>query len=232
MRVSIIILLLWFGAGFAPAADTRTILVLGDSLSAGYGIDRESGWVALLQHKLDREEQPYHIVNASISGDTTRGGLQRLPKALQQWSPAIVIIELGGNDGLRGLSLESMRGNLDEMIRISREAGAEVLLVGIKLPANYGTAYGERFHEIYSVLARRHDIPLLPFLLDSVAGHRELMQADGIHPLAAGQARIMDNVYHYLQPLLQGTSEQTVHSPGSGQSQPRDFPSGNAAARP
>jgi acyl-CoA thioesterase-1 len=207
MRVSIFILLLWFGAGPVSAADTRTILVLGDSLSAGYGIDRDSGWVTSLQHKLDAEEQPYHVINASISGDTTRGGLQRLPQALQQWSPAIVIIELGGNDGLRGLSLKSMSSNLDRMIQISREAGAGVLLVGIRLPANYGKAYGDRFHDIYSDLAHRHGVPLLPFLLDSVAEHKELMQADGIHPRASGQAIMMENVYRYLQPMLRGTSE-------------------------
>ncbi|WP_456448424.1 arylesterase [Thiolapillus sp.] len=202
MRISIFLLLLSFCATSAAGGQGRTIMVFGDSLSAGYGIDRASGWVKLLQHKLDAEEQPYKVINASISGDTTRGGLERLPKALQQWSPAIVLIELGGNDGLRGLSLESMTGNLDKMIQLSKKAGARVLLLGIKLPANYGPAYGERFYRIYPSLAQKHHIPLVPFLLESVADRKTLMQADGIHPLASAQPIVMENVYRYLQPLL------------------------------
>jgi acyl-CoA thioesterase-1 len=203
MRVSIILLLLLLsGASRVTATEGNTILVFGDSLSAGYGIDRESGWVKLLQHKLDTGKPLYQVINASISGDTTRGGLQRLPQALERWSPAIVILELGGNDGLRGLNLASMTGNLEKMIQMSRKAGAKVLLVGIKLPANYGKTYGSRFYRIYPDLARKYEIPLVPFLLESVADKRELMQADGIHPLAQAQVVLMQNVYRYLEPLL------------------------------
>ena len=191
-----------FFSGVARAADTPVILVVGDSLSAGYGIDQTQGWVQLLQHKLDTLEQHYRVVNASISGDTSHGGLQRLPRILQKWKPRIVIIELGGNDGLRGLSLKSMTGNLEKMIQLSHQSGAKVLLLGIRLPANYGRRYGERFSSIYPALAEKHDVPLVPFMLESVADKKALMQADGIHPRAAAQSIVLGTVFEYLQPLL------------------------------
>lgn len=191
-----------FFSGVARAADTPVILVVGDSLSAGYGIDQTQGWVQLLQHKLDTLEQHYRVVNASISGDTSHGGLQRLPRILKKWKPRIVIIELGGNDGLRGLSLKSMTGNLEKMIQLSHQSEAKVLLLGIRLPANYGRCYGERFSSIYPVLAKKYDVPLVPFMLESVADKKSLMQVDGIHPRAAAQSIVLGTVFEYLRPLL------------------------------
>lgn len=176
-------------------------MVLGDSLSAAYGIDYREGWVSLLEKRV--EGRGYEVVNASISGDTTRGGLARMDAALQSHRPAVVVLELGGNDGLRGLLVDETRRNLAEMIQKAMETGAKVLLVGIELPPNYGTAYTQRFRAIYPALAERYGVAFVPFLLDGVAMHRTLMQADGIHPRAEAQARILDNVWPYLEPLLQ-----------------------------
>jgi len=176
-------------------------MVLGDSLSAAYGIDYREGWVSLLEERLDG--RGYAVVNASISGDTSRGGLARVDAALQSHRPAVLVLELGGNDGLRGLPVDETRRNLAEMIERAKETGAEVLLVGIELPPNYGPAYTQRFRSIYPTLAETYDVAFVPFLLDGVAAHRTLMQADGIHPRAEAQARILDNVWRYLEPLLQ-----------------------------
>lgn len=186
----------------AEAAPQR-ILVLGDSLSAGYGLDdRSDGWVSLLQQRLDAKGTGQQVINASITGDTTHGGLTRLPDALQQHSPGIVILELGGNDGLRGFSLARTRDNLRRMIELSRAAGARVLLLGVKLPANYGRRYGEKFHAIYTALAASEQVALVDFFLEGVAETTELMQPDGIHPAASAQPRILDNVWQGLAPLL------------------------------
>lgn len=178
------------------------ILVLGDSLSAGYGIDPEQGWVTLLQERLRRTGYSYQVINASVNGDTTRGGLSRLPAALARARPSIVIVELGGNDGLRGLSIADMRRNLSTIITQSRASGARVLLAGVRLPPNYGEAYVKKFHEVYRDLARTHRVPLAPFLLDGVGGRQELMQPDGIHPRVEAQVRLLDNIWPHLQPLL------------------------------
>ena len=189
----------------APAhAQKPVILVLGDSLSAGAGIDVEHGWVGLLQERLDREGYRYRVVNASVSGDTTAGARTRLPRALRAHRPAIVIVELGGNDGLRGLPLDDTRRNLGAVIEAAKKSGALVLLLGMRLPPNYGRAYTEGFHAIYGELAARRRIHLVPFFLDGVAGHPELMQADGVHPRAAAQPRLLDNVWPALKPLLGG----------------------------
>lgn len=190
----------------ASAASAPSILVVGDSLSAGYGIEMREGWVTLLQQRLVKKGYPHTVVNASISGDTTSGGRARLPDALKRHRPQIVIIELGGNDGLRGLSLRETRANLDAMIKAAQSAGAQVLLVGIHLPPNYGPEFTGKFHAIYHDLARAHGTALVPFLLEGVALTPGLMQSDGIHPLAVAQPRLLENVWPFLKPLLRQDS--------------------------
>ncbi|MFZ1641456.1 MAG: arylesterase [Candidatus Contendobacter sp.] len=198
------ILLLWLATlpGLAARAETPVILVLGDSLSAGYGIPAEQGWVDLLQRRLAERGFPHRVVNASISGDTTSGGLSRLPAALEQHRPALVILELGANDGLRGQPPMLMTNNLGRMIEWSRQAGARVLLAEIRIPPNYGPLYTQKFQATFGELAKRYDIPLIPFLLEGVAGHPALIQEDGLHPRAEAQPRILDNVWPTLEPLL------------------------------
>ncbi|MFO1427057.1 MAG: arylesterase [Steroidobacteraceae bacterium] len=191
------------------AATPPTILVLGDSISAGYGIALEQGWVALLQRRLADQGYGYRVVNASVSGETTTGGLNRLPRALALHRPAIVIVELGGNDGLRGLPLETTRDNLQRIVQLTRGARARVLLVGMKIPPNYGPRYASGFEQIFSELARRERLPLLPFFLDKVALTPGLMQADGIHPNAAGQPVLLANLWPVLLPLLRATTARS-----------------------
>ncbi len=183
-------------------ASDRTILVFGDSLSAAYGIRPEQGWVALLTQRLQAQGYGYPIVNASVSGETTSGGLQRLPRALQLHQPGIVVLELGANDALRGLPPSGTRANLAQMVRLSQEAGARVLLVGIRIPPNYGPRYTEEFESVFPELAKQYHLPLVPFLLQDVALNPARMQEDGMHPNAAGEAPIVDTVWPYLKPLL------------------------------
>lgn len=186
------------GLLLAPAAFAQTVLVLGDSISAAYGIERDSGWVALLQEKL-----PEHtVVNASISGETTEGGRNRLPALLTKHKPAIVIVELGGNDGLRGFQIRRIRDNLEQLVAQSQAAGARVLLAAIKIPPNYGPRYTAEFYESFTLTAKRFDIPLVPFILDGIATRPELMQDDGLHPTAEAQPQLLANVWPHLQPLL------------------------------
>jgi len=189
----------------APRAAEPLILLVGDSIGAGYGVPLDRGWAALLQARLKAEGLPQRLVNASISGDTTRGGLARLPRVLKRHEPSILIIELGGNDGLRGISPGEMKANLGKMIRLARGAGARVLLVGMRLPPNYGPAFTERFEQVYRELAEEQGVPLVPFLLKGVATDKALMQADGIHPNAAAEPRVLDNLWPYLRPLLGAT---------------------------
>jgi acyl-CoA thioesterase I len=184
-----------------PAA-ARTLLVVGDSLSAAYGMDMPSGWVALLGQRLKQEKPGYQVVNASISGDTTANGLTRLPRLLDEHKPDVVIIELGGNDGLRGLSLEQMKHNITAMVTKAKARKARVLLVGMRLPPNYGTYYTERFRRVYQEVAAAQQVALAPFLLEGVATHRQLMQPDGIHANARAQPKLLANVWPYLRPLL------------------------------
>jgi acyl-CoA thioesterase-1 len=191
-----------FGTGHAAAGAPGTILVLGDSLSAGYGIRIEQGWVALLQGRLKQEGYEYRVVNASASGETTGGALARLPRALGKQRPAIVIVELGGNDGLRGLPIADVRGNFESIIRLSQQAGARILLIGMRIPPNYGPAYTKAFHDLYGDLARRHRLPLVPFFLDGIALDDSLMQEDGLHPNVVGQPRLLEQVWPMLKPLL------------------------------
>ncbi|MDZ7747501.1 MAG: arylesterase [Halofilum sp. (in: g-proteobacteria)] len=201
MRVLLLVVLIALAQPAAAAGPT--ILVVGDSISAGYGIAVEEGWVARLRARLDAQGYPHAVVNASVSGDTTSGGRARLPAALERHEPAVVVIELGGNDGLRGLPLDAMRVNLAAMVTDARDAGARVLLLGVRLPPNYGPAYTERFTEVFRTVARRHDVALVPRVLAGVGERAGLMQADGIHPNAAGHARILETVWPKLQPLLE-----------------------------
>lgn len=186
----------------AATQTAPTVLVLGDSLSAGYGIKVQQGWVNLLAQRLASEGYGYRVVNASVSGETTQGGLARLPHALEIHRPAIVIVELGGNDGLRGLPLSASRENLARIIALSGAAKARVLLVGMVIPPNYGPRYEQEFRDMFSTLVDKYHVAFLPFLLDKVALRAEWMQADGIHANANGQPQMLDNVWPKLKPLL------------------------------
>jgi acyl-CoA thioesterase-1 len=185
------------------ADEDITLLVYGDSLSAFYGIEQEQGWVNLLKSKLRSEKLPVDVVNGSVSGETTTGGLARLPAMLDSYQPELLILELGGNDGLRGLPLDLMRENLASMIDLAKASGAEVILTGIQIPPNYGPRYTAPFFEIYSALAKQKLLPLVPFLIDGIPQQPELMQNDGIHPRAEAQSMILDNVWPILKPQLE-----------------------------
>ena len=192
--------LAWAAIAAAPAP--RTIVVLGDSLSAGYGIQVQQGWVNLLAQRFASEGYGYRVVNASVSGETTQGGLARLPRALETHKPAVVIVELGGNDGLRGLPLDVSQKNLAQIIELSRHAHAEVLLLGMYMPPNYGPRYAQEFRDMFTTLSKKYPVAFVPFLLDQVALKPELMQADGIHANAKGQPQLLENVWPKLRPLL------------------------------
>jgi acyl-CoA thioesterase-1 len=198
----LLVLLLSLIATVPALAETPAILVFGDSISAGYGIRPEQGWVALLETKLQNEGYGYTVINASVSGETTAGGLARLPRALSVHHPQLVIVELGGNDGLRALPIAQMRENLAKMVALSEAAGARVLLIGMRMPPNYGPDYTEQFRSTYSDLARERKLPFVPFLLNDVALDPYLVQADGIHPNALGQPKLLENVWPALKPLL------------------------------
>ncbi|WP_070988762.1 arylesterase [Halofilum ochraceum] len=209
MRLVLVLVLLLSSLPLSAKEDRPTILVVGDSISAGYGVAVDDGWVGRLSSRLDAKDYPHRVVNASITGDTTSGGRARLPDALDRHEPAIVVIELGGNDGLRGQPLEAMRANLRAMIEAARGAGARVLLLGIRLPPNYGRAYIDRFIGVYEALAEDTGVALVPRVLDGVGERREFMQDDGIHPNADGHEVILDNVWPTLLPLLKATSGAT-----------------------
>ncbi len=189
-----------------PPDQAPVLLVLGDSLSAGYGIPLAQGWVSLLQARIEADGLPHRVVNASISGDTTAGGLARLPALLDQHRPAVVVIELGANDGLRGFSPSRIEATLGELIALAQAAGSEVLVIGIRMPPNYGAAYSERFQRVFAEAADRFGAASAPRLLDGVAEEPALMQADGLHPLAEAQPRLLDNVWPALLPLLEATA--------------------------
>lgn len=186
----------------ANPSSPPVILVMGDSLSAAHGIETSQGWVHLLAMRLKTRGYHYRVVNASVSGDTSAQGLTRLPVELSRHHPVIVILELGANDGLRGLSVSAMQTNLVSMIKLSKQAGAKILLLGILLPPNYGPEYTQSFADVYPRLAKEYHLPLVPFLLEGVAQHRNLLQADGMHPLAPAEPRVLDNVWAKLAPLL------------------------------
>ena len=190
------------GVAEASSIDLKKILIVGDSISASYGINPKSGWVNLLANKIAQEKIPYQVINASISGDTTINGVNRLPALINNHKPDIVIIELGGNDGLRGTQLNVMQANLDRMIQKSQLSGARVLLAGMKIPPNYGRRYTQSFHQVYLDLADKHSLSLVPFILEGVGGQGALMQADGIHPTAKAQPLIVETVWKQLSLML------------------------------
>jgi len=195
--------LISFVAWSIPAfAANPKILVYGDSLSAAYGIPQQQGWAALLKEKLTRENLNFEVINASISGETTSGGLTRLARTLDQTKPQTIIIELGANDGLRGLPVKNMRDNLDAMIQLSKKSGARVLLIGMRIPPNYGQKYTEEFSQTYTNLASQHKIPVVPFMLENVAAKPDLIQQDGLHPNTLGQPIILENIWPALQRLI------------------------------
>jgi acyl-CoA thioesterase-1 len=184
------------------ARAAQTILVLGDSISAGYGLAQGEGWVALLQQRIQRDKLDYEVVNASISGETTLGGLNRIDAALKEHQPVVVIVALGGNDGLRGNPLEETRRNLIAIVSACRKAGAKVVIAGMRIPPNYGPVYTRRFEGMFAEVARQQNVSLVPFMLQGFADNRGMFQSDGIHPAAGAQSRILDNIYHRLRPLL------------------------------
>ena len=185
-----------------------TIVIYGDSLSAGYGIDIKQGWVSLLQNRLLETGYNYQVINASISGETTAGGRHRINDSLKKYRPEIIVIELGGNDGLRGMSLTEMKDNLATIILASIDYQAKVLLMSIEIPPNYGPRYNQQFRQTYTTLAKEYTVNLVPFLLKSVATNPAYMQADGIHPKANAQGMILDNIWPFLTPLLQQPSSE------------------------
>ncbi len=186
----------------SPAFAKQKILVFGDSLSAAYGLDEKSGWVHLLQKRLTEIHPDYKVINASISGETTSGGANKIKQTLELHQPDIIIIELGGNDGLQGLSLESMRQNLTQIIDEAKRRQAKTLLVGMKIPPNYGIKYTKDFNETFKVLSQQFQTAFVPFLLEGIGGNPELMQQDGIHANASAQPMILENVWPSLEPLL------------------------------
>jgi acyl-CoA thioesterase-1 len=196
------------------------IMILGDSISAEYGLPRDSGWVALLRRRLGAKRLDYNVANASISGDTTSGGRARLPALLAHWRPAIVVVELGGNDALRGQPLATTESNLRAIIEASRQAGARVLLIGMQVPPNYGQDYTQQFQALYTALARDYHAPLVPFLFAGIATHPELFQSDGIHPTRDAQPALLDNVWPRLLPLLRESDTASAHSPQRAARQP------------
>ena len=187
----------------STVVSAKTILIVGDSLSAAYGIAPKQGWVQLLQQRLDQQYPKQHkVVNASVSGETTSGALARLPKLLQTYQPQVVVIELGGNDGLRGQPPQMIQNNLAQLIQLSQKNKATVLLFGMKIPPNYGTAYSAAFEKNYQVVSQQYKIKLLPFFLDGVAGHKNLIQNDQIHPNAKAQPMLLNLAYPYIKGAL------------------------------
>lgn len=201
LLTTFLLCLVW--ANSSRGDDDKKVLVFGDSLSASYGIEEEQGWVNLLSEKLRQAQSPYSVINASVSGETSTGGLSRLPAALAEFQPSVVILELGGNDGLRGLPLATLQSNLEEMVSLSQRAGAKVLLAGIQIPPNYGPRYTEPFYALFGDIAESEQLPFVPFLIDGIPQQPELMQNDGIHPRAEAQHMILDNVWPVLAPMLQ-----------------------------
>lgn len=193
---------MWVIALQTVAASDRTILVFGDSLSAAYGLRPEQGWVALLDKRLRAQGYGYKVVNASVSGETTSGGLQRLPRALELNRPGILVLELGANDALRGLPLGITKDNLSRMVDLAKQADARLLLVGMRIPPNYGPRYTADFRQMYQDIANRYQLPLVPFLLESVALDPARMQEDGLHPSADGEPAVLDTLWPQLEPLL------------------------------
>ncbi len=208
-RTLLLLLFTWF-SGAAFAVGKPTILVLGDSISAGYGLESGQGWVAQLEQRLVTQGHSAAVVNASISGDTTAGGLYRLDRLLAIHQPELLILELGGNDGLRGMQISAIRNNLTQIIEKSRASGSRVLLLGMRLPPNYGADYTEAFHAVFREVATAQQVPLVPFLLAGLEDRLDEMQADGIHPGPDMQPAILENVWRELKPLLDETQNAAL----------------------
>jgi len=189
------------------AADTKTLVILGDSISAAYGLDEREGWVQLLRKRLADQSLAVNVVNASISGETSAGGLARLPRLLSEHSPDWLVVELGGNDGLRGYPPRALQNNLQQMVKLAREGGAEVLLLGMQMPPNYGKAYTKAFAAVYPKVAAAEQVPLIPFFLEPVALVEGAMQTDGIHPTAKAQAALLEHVWPCLETILKGNED-------------------------
>lgn len=198
----ILVLFLVLAATGTEAIETPAILIFGDSLSAGYGIEVDQSWATLLQARLLEQGYEYRVINASISGETTEGVAARIDAALETFNPAVIILELGGNDGLRGFPASRMRDNLDAIIRKGKAFGADVVMLGIRIPPNYGQRYTEAFENVFRELATRYDIPWIEFFLEGVALNPELMQSDGIHPNAAAQPLLLDNAWPVIEQTL------------------------------
>lgn len=186
----------WFNSAYAA-----TIVVFGDSISAAYGIEVNKGWVAKLQHKLKQQKKDYQVINASVSGETTSGGLSRLPQVLNQYQPKILILELGGNDGLRGQPPTLMQQNLQKMIQQAKQKKVKVVLLGMKIPPNYGKAYNQAFEKVFVNVAQTEKVLFVPFFLEGVGGHDDLMQADGIHPNEKAQEKMLENVWPIMEQI-------------------------------
>ncbi|MFQ6333864.1 arylesterase [Methylophilus sp. 3sh_L] len=189
-------------AALAETTSKPVILVFGDSLSAAYGIPKEKGWVNLLAQRVKDKQLPYEVANASVSGETTAGGLSRLPAALKQFKPRIVVLELGANDGLRGLPVDAMKNNLEKMIQASKQANAQVVLLGMLIPPNYGPKYTNGFKAAFLDLSEKYKTPFIPFFLDGISGHADLVIEDGLHPNVNAQSKLLENVWPTLKPLL------------------------------
>ena len=189
-------------SGSTTSSTARTLLVYGDSLSAGYGLPQDKAWVTLLAARIKQQRLDYTVANASVSGETTLGGLKRIDAALKQHKPAIVLLALGANDGLRGQSVEALRQNLEAIIAVCRKSKSQVVLIGMRLPPNYGSVYAGKFHAVFSEVAKKHKLPLVPFLLDGFADKPEWFQADGIHPSIRAQPVMLDTVWKTLGPVL------------------------------
>jgi acyl-CoA thioesterase-1 len=198
--VALVVLLL---TASAHGADTPTVLIFGDSLSAGYGIDVDQSWTSLLQARLESQGYEHRVINASISGETTEGGAARIESALESFNPALIILELGGNDGLRGFPPSRMKGNLDKIISRSKASGAAVVLLGIRIPQNYGQRYREAFDNVFREVAADYEIPWIEFFMDGIALNDELLQSDRIHPNAAAQPILLDNAWPIINKALE-----------------------------
>ena len=201
MRKIVAFAVLLLGAA-ANGSEYPTVLVFGDSLSAGYGIDVDQSWTTLLQERLEQQGYEHRVINASISGETTEGGAARIEQALSDFSPTLIILELGGNDGLRGFPSSRMKGNLDKIISSSKTSGAAVVLLGIRIPSNYGRRYTDAFENVYRELAAEYEVPWIEFFMESVVRNEDLMQNDGIHPNAAAQPILLDNVWPIINNAL------------------------------
>lgn len=202
-KLRLILITFTLGSLVSMSLQAKTILIVGDSISAAYGMSPEQGWVKLLQQRIEQKYPKQHrVVNASVSGETTSGALARLPKLLGTYKPEIVVIELGGNDGLRGQPPQLIQRNLSQLIQLSKNSKAQVLLFGMKIPPNYGTSYSKAFENNYQVVAKQHNIQLMPFFLEGIAGNNALMQADLVHPNAKAQTKLLDSAWKYIEPSL------------------------------